>query len=191
MPEPNDQDLNKAATDLVKNKKGGRKAPWTIIGIVVLVLLLGGGISGGYVLHLSNTSPEFCGVCHIMQSNVTSYLTSNNLDNIHKQANVGCKQCHDYPVTAEISSGIKFITGNYSVDANGKLTPVTFNNDMCLKCHISYDHVAKQTDFLTKNPHDSHNGQLPCSTCHVSHGKQIDFCAQCHDNGGQKMIGAD
>jgi len=191
MPEPNDQDLNNAASDFEKIKKSRRKGPWTIIGIVVLVILVGAGISGGYVLHLSNTSPEFCATCHIMQPNVTSYLTSNNLDNIHKQANVGCKQCHDYPVSAEISSGIKFFTGNYSVDASGKLLPVKFNNDMCLKCHISYDFVAKQTDFLEKNPHDSHNGQLPCNTCHVSHGKQIDFCAQCHDNGGQKMIGAD
>jgi hypothetical protein len=31
---------------------------------------------------------------------------------------------------------------------------------------------------------------MPCNTCHISHGQQIDFCSQCHDNGGQRMIGA-
>lgn len=170
-------------------KKNKKKGIWTVIGIIVLVLAVAGGAGGGYLIHLSNTSPEFCATCHIMEPNVTSYLTSNDLDNVHSQAGVECKECHDYPLEAEITSGIKYLLGNYTVDNEGKLLPVTYDNDLCLQCHISYEHVATSTDFLAKNPHNSHNGQLACKTCHVSHGDQIDFCSSCHDNGGQRMVG--
>ena len=191
MAENKDAELGKTPKEAELPKKNKKKATWTVIGIVVLALVVVGGATGGYLIHLSNTSPEFCATCHIMEPNVNSYLTSNNLDNIHNQANVECKECHDYPVSAEISSGIKFITGNYTVDTDGKLLPVEYTDEMCLDCHISYDYVAEQTDWLERNPHDSHNGQLACNTCHVSHGEQIDYCATCHDHGEQEMIGSD
>jgi hypothetical protein len=156
------------------------------VAVVVIAVLFA---AGSYVVHLSNTSPQFCGTCHIMQPNVTSYLTSPNLDHVHQQAGVQCKDCHDYPLSAEIKSGINFLTGNYMVDKSGNLQAVKFSETMCTKCHISEQHVATLTDFLARNPHDSHNGQLPCNTCHISHGEQIDYCGQCHDNGGQRLIG--
>lgn len=183
-PEPENKE------DVIKKAKSKKKmGVWAIIGIVVLALVVVGGAAGGYMIHLSNTSPQFCATCHIMEPNVTSYLTSSDLDNVHYQANVACKECHDYPVSAEISSGVKFLLGNYTVDEEGKLLPVTYGDDLCFKCHINYDHVAAKTDFLAKNPHMSHNGQLPCKTCHVSHGEQIDYCSTCHDNGKQRMVG--
>jgi nitrate/TMAO reductase-like tetraheme cytochrome c subunit len=170
-------------------KKNKKKRVWAILTVVVVFLVITGVAAGGYLIHLSDTSPEFCSTCHIMDFNVTSYLTSNELDNVHFQAGVQCKECHNYPVKAEITSGIKFILGDYSVNAEGKLLPVTYDNDMCLKCHISYKHLANSTDFLAKNPHKSHNGELACKTCHVSHDAQIDYCSSCHDNGDQRMIG--
>lgn len=176
----------KEVTETKKKKKLG---VWAIIGIILGVLVVVGGAGGGYLIHLSNTSPKFCATCHIMEPNVTSYLSSSDLDNVHYQAGVQCKECHDYPIPAEIRSGVKFIFGDYTVDADGKLAPVTYGNDLCLQCHISYDHVAAKTSFLTHNPHDSHNGELPCKTCHVSHGAQIDYCGQCHTNTEQRIIG--
>lgn len=180
-----------AAQTVPAKKKNPKRSFWVILGIVGLFVIVIGGIAGGYVIHLSNTSPEFCGTCHIMDFNVDSYLTSNNLDNIHNQANVECKECHDYPVTAEVKSGINFVFGNYLVGSTGELVQVKYDNEMCLKCHISYDHVAESTDNLKRNPHKSHHGELACNTCHVSHGEQIDYCSTCHENGGQTMVGAD
>jgi cytochrome c nitrite reductase small subunit len=185
------QELNKKAKISVIKGRGRQKAGWTIVGIIALVLVIAGGAAGAYMIHLSNTSPEFCATCHVMKPNVDSYLNSNNLDNIHDQANVECKECHDYPVTAEISSGIKFLVGNYTVGKDGKLLPVTYSNEICLKCHISYEHIAQETAYIDKNPHKSHQGELPCKTCHVSHGEQIDYCSSCHNNGEQKMVGED
>lgn len=172
-----------------KKVKKTKKQIWTIVGIVVLALAVIGAGTGGYMVHLSNTSPEFCATCHVMEKNVNSYLTSNDLDNVHSQANVACKDCHDYPVPAEVASGVNYLLGNYTVGTDGELMPVTYDNDMCLQCHISYEHVANSTDFLERNPHDSHNGELECKTCHVSHGDQINYCGTCHDNGGQRMVG--
>ena len=172
---------------------GGRKMPrwvklslYANIAIVAAVVLLA---AGGYVVHQSDTNPSLCATCHVMQPNVTSYLTGNSLDNVHQQAGVGCKGCHDYPLSAEIDAGIKFLTGNYAVDPSGNVLHRTFGDDMCLQCHISYEHIAQQTDFLLRNPHNNHNGQLACNACHVSHGQQIDFCSTCHDNGGQRLVG--
>ena len=179
-----------AQVEEVKKTKSNKKlGVWAIVGIIVAALVVVGGAGGGYLIHLSNTSPEFCATCHIMDKNVTSYLSSNDLDNIHYQANVACKDCHDYPIPAEIASGVKFILGDYTVDENGDLVKLTYDDDICLQCHISKQFVAQSTDFLTRNPHDSHNGMLSCKTCHVSHGQQIDYCSQCHDNGGQRLIG--
>lgn len=191
MSDTETSDVEKVEEKVKQARKNRKLGVWAIIGIVAAALVVVGGASGGYLIHLSNTSPEFCATCHIMDKNVTSYLTSNDLDNLHLQAGVQCKECHDYPVPAEISSGIKFVLGNYTVDADGALLPVKYEDDMCLQCHISKEFVAESTDFLEKNPHNSHNGMLSCKTCHVSHGDQIDFCSQCHDNGGQRLIGED
>lgn len=183
------KDINDFSEKSVSLKKNRKLTTWTIVSIIAFLFIVIGGTTGGYLIYLSDTSPEFCQTCHIMKPNVTSYLTSNDLDNIHYQAGVQCKECHDYPLDAEITSGIKYLVGNYTVDDKGILLPVSYDDDICLKCHISKEHVAQSTDFLTKNPHYSHNGYLSCKTCHVSHGEQINYCGSCHDNGYQRMVG--
>jgi len=183
-------DEDKKQIEKAKKAKENRKlGVWAIIGIVVVALVVVSGAGGGYLIHLSDTSPEFCSTCHIMEENVTSYLSGNTLDNIHLQAGVQCKSCHDYPVEAEVKSGIKFIMGDYTVDESGSLAKRSYSDDICLQCHISKQFVAEATNFLFRNPHDSHNGMLSCKTCHISHGEQIDYCSECHDNGSQRMTG--
>ena len=160
----------------------------SVIANVVILLLVIGTATGGAVIHQSNVNPNLCASCHIMVPNVDSYLTSNHLDNVHNQAGVECKGCHDYPVMAEIEGGIKYLTGNYFVTADGTIPKQEFGEEMCLDCHISKEYLANQTDFLTHNPHLSHQGEMQCNDCHVSHGEQIDACSECHSNGGQRMV---
>jgi hypothetical protein len=189
MEDPEANAIEIIAKNEGQTKKNRKLGVWAIISIVMAVLVVVGAASGGYLIHLSNTSPEFCATCHIMDKYVISYLSSNDLDNLHLQANVECKECHDYPLSAEIRGGVNYIFSNYMVDENGDLLPVVYDDDICLQCHISKEFVAQATDFLAKNPHNSHNGMMSCRTCHVSHGDQIDYCSRCHDNGGQRMIG--
>ena len=170
-----------------------KKPNWlkiSVIGDIVIVVVIALLLAGVEVEHQSDTNPKFCALCHLMQNNVNSYLTGKNLDHVHEMAGVQCKDCHNYPISAEITSAVKYITGDYTVNSSGSLLQMKFDDAMCTKCHISEQHVAQLTDFLARNPHDSHIGYLPCSTCHISHGQQIDYCATCHDDGGQRMIGA-
>jgi cytochrome c nitrite reductase small subunit len=184
-PEPE----GKPSEDQPKAKKKPNWFKISIIANIVIVALIAVAAASMGIIYQSDTNPNFCGTCHIMDRNVTSYLTSVNLDHVHAEAGVECKECHDYPVSAEISSGFKFIIHDYKTDEEGMLAKRKFGDDMCLQCHISNDFVATQTDFLARNPHRSHFGALACNTCHVGHGEQIDYCSTCHDNGGQRMVG--
>jgi hypothetical protein len=143
--------------------------------------------SGMAIIHQSDTNPLFCASCHNMQRHVDSYMNGTTMDAVHAKANVMCKDCHDYGIPAEIDSGIKFITGNYDESMPRR----KFSQDMCTKCHISLEYHADRTDFLKRNPHFSHWPDLQCTTCHISHGEQIDYCSQCHDNGGQRLTGGE
>lgn len=188
MTEQNQKPTESDAPAPVQGKKMPSWLKISIIANIVLVVAAVGGLVALGLIHQSDTNPNFCATCHIMDKNVQSYLTSPNLDHVHDLANVECKGCHEYPVEAEIASGIKFITGNYEVGDDGELPKRKYDNDMCLQCHISYDNVQAKTADMEKDPHNSHLGELACSTCHVSHGEQIDYCAQCHDSGDQEMI---
>jgi hypothetical protein len=50
-----------------------------------------------------------------MQKNVQSSTSGHTLDNMHMQAWGQCKQCHGCSLSAEIASGVKFVTGDYEV----------------------------------------------------------------------------
>lgn len=183
----------KPKSNEVDGAKPVKKKNWLKISIIanigILVIVAVAALTMA-IVHQSDTNPKFCATCHIMAKNVDSYLTGSNLDHVHELAGVQCKQCHEYPLPAEIASGINFVSGNFEVGADGELMKRKYDDSMCLQCHISYDFVSEKTADLDKNPHNSHLGEMPCSTCHVSHGEQIDYCSQCHDNGDQEMIKA-
>jgi nitrate/TMAO reductase-like tetraheme cytochrome c subunit len=169
-----------------KVKKKFNWFKFSIIANIALVVGIGIALSSMAILHQSDTNPKFCATCHNMERYVESYLTSNTMDNVHFQAGVQCKECHnDYDIPAEIESGIKFITGNYDQDMPQR----KFGDEVCNQCHISMEYMAAQTDYLRRNPHASHWPDLKCRSCHISHGEQIDYCSQCHDNGGQRLTG--
>lgn len=153
-----------------------------LVGVLVLVAV---GILGFSFHSYVKATPEFCSACHNMESHVTSYLSSDHLDNVHAQANVTCKECHsNYTLFDEASSMVKYVTGDYK----DIFTKRKYDDTMCLQCHVSMEFQAVETSNLERNPHDSHYPALKCSTCHMAHTDQVNYCAQCHDNGGQRMI---
>jgi nitrate/TMAO reductase-like tetraheme cytochrome c subunit len=159
---------------------------FSVIANIVLVAGVGIALASMAIIHQSDTNPEFCSTCHIMEPYVESYLTSHTMDNVHARAGVQCKECHsDYDIPAEIESGIKFITGNY----DKSMPQRKFDDEVCTQCHISMEYMAQQTDYLRRNPHASHWPDLKCRSCHLSHDEQVDYCSECHDNGGQRLTG--
>ena len=53
--------------------------------------------------------------------------------------------------------------------------------EQCFTCHGNYDELADKTDGKgSHNPHASHNGDLPCESCHHMHKPSVNFCASCH-----------
>jgi nitrate/TMAO reductase-like tetraheme cytochrome c subunit len=168
--------------------KPAKKTNWlkiSIIANIVLVVVIAVGAASWAMMRASDTDPKFCASCHIMKPMVDSYLSdkSTSLDHLHEKATIQCKQCHDYPLSKEIASGINFITGNYTM-------PLSYNKiatkEFCLKCHGSYDKLAKLTANYDpdsgRNPHESHNGELDCYNCHKSHGQSTLYCSQCHSD---------
>ncbi|MFN8529815.1 MAG: cytochrome c3 family protein [Anaerolineae bacterium] len=186
---PKNQNAAETSVPSVRKRRDWLKISLVLNIAFIIVVGTVGAVSA--VVYQSDTNPNFCGSCHLMQSHVTSYYTSGNLDNVHQQAGVECKDCHDYPLQEEISAGINYLTSSYVVDDNGELLKRDFGDEICTQCHVSLENVARSTDFLYYNPHGTRMGTFACSTCHISHGEQIDYCSGCHTNGGQRMLGDD
>jgi len=53
--------------------------------------------------------------------------------------------------------------------------------EQCFTCHGNYDKLADKTDGKgSHNPHASHNGDLPCESCHHVHKPSVNYCGSCH-----------
>lgn len=154
---------------------------------LLLVLILNVSIAAAFTIeHQFSTHPEMCSSCHIMEDHVESYFGSEYMDHVHEQANVSCKDCHsDYSLGDQLNSVWQYVTGNYA----SVMQTRRVEDSMCLQCHISLEYHANRTDYLRRNPHLSHWPELRCTSCHMSHDEQVDYCSRCHDNGDQRMTG--
>ncbi len=169
------------------NSQPKRKWNWTWLILIMLAVINIIGVGAWSFENYSRANPEFCTSCHLMQGHVNSYVQGTFMDNVHKRAGVGCKDCHStYSYWDEVQSAIKYISGDYE----RVLSRRKVEDTMCLQCHVSMAYQAARTDFLTRNPHLSHWPELRCGSCHLSHDKQVDYCSRCHENGGQRMTGA-
>ncbi len=156
-----------------------------LIIILGAAVILGAG-SGVYVLKASD-SPSFCTTCHIMESYYQSWQSSSYLANKHAAGDVTCHDCHESTLAIQAEEGIKFVTGDYKEPLDKRL----FSNDFCLNCHstsgigspkgATFEDAKTATNFEQSNPHDSHNGEQDCNTCHSMHQQSTLMCAQCHE----------
>jgi hypothetical protein len=175
-----------------KPKKSHKKA--IIILVVIAIILVAGGIG----FEIWHSQPTFCNaVCHTpMDYYVNGYESSDttaHLSAAHREAGVTCLQCHTATINDQVTEGMAWISGSYSVDSSGALTDtlVTANSSFCLRdgCH-DWNTIVAATDGVltngnsTANPHSNHQissaSSAKCSNCHSVHGTSTLWCNSCH-----------
>jgi len=76
----------------------------------------------------------------------------------HMSAGVNCASCHaESPPSKQPDSAV------------------------CIKCHGTNAQMATKTVSDQPNPHASHIGDIPCTSCHHIHQTSVLYCAQCHN----------
>lgn len=167
----------------VQNAAPQRKRKRIIIISVVVAVVVVAGI-GFFVWH---EQPSFCSaICHEpMDSYVDGYYSNDSsiLASTHQKSNVACLQCHEANLGDQVTEGVAWVSGNYSVPLEKRDLA---SENTCLKsgCHdMTREELTQKTANLERNPHDwSIHGTLEyeCGDCHSMHGSQVDQCAGCH-----------
>lgn len=160
----------------------GRRRALIVIGAVVVIVAV--AAVAGWQWH---EKPSFCNAfCHTpMDGYVENYYEGDGLARIHADADVTCLGCHEPTVSQQMSELVTWVSG----DVTTPLVQRKFGNEMCTNCHGDFAELAERTADLKRNPHENpHSDDNECSMCHKSHADQVDYCGQCHDNGGQTMI---
>jgi hypothetical protein len=83
---------------------------------------------------------------------------------------------HGYLIDKHVAAGLKCETCHANAPP-----PHVPAMSVCTGCHGSYKDIATKTASDNPNPHDSHVGQIPCSSCHHIHKASELFCSQCHN----------
>ena len=133
------------------------------------------------------TTPPFifdpdmdCTTCHVMTSYVESLQDATLLAYVHAQEGLACLDCHELAVLEQIHEGADPDTT--------ELKERKFPMEFCFACHTSYPALIELTkDYIAPageniNPHDTHEGELECYTCHKMHKKtwELTYCYNCH-----------
>ena len=201
---------NDKATGAPKKKKN----KLAIVAVIVVVIAALG--IGGWFWH---EQPSFCNaICHTpMDPYLPTYestpgqATTDKWGNEVKDAsamlaathradeNITCMGCHVPTLSEQVSEGITWITGQYTVKDNAtygmvleergldQLTEARgiSKDEFCLNaaCHdlTRADLKAKTADRAI-NPHDDHHGKQDCSNCHKAHRASVLQCSKCHND---------
>jgi hypothetical protein len=155
-----------------------------LAGLVVFAIV---AIAGAGVFHITEASKSaaYCSSCHVMDSVVASTTSPTRLAYGHTQAGVTCQECH--PQTTGTLA--QEIASNAIHSYLQPLAPIKFETQACLQCHGTYAQLAQRTQNLARNPHDSHQGQLDCRTCHRVHSDSVYYCGQCHGDATMPKVG--
>jgi Zn-finger protein len=170
------------STQKAKNSPRGM---WLTLGtasfiLVVLVALM----AGGWIWH---KKPSFCAVCHTpMKSYVDGYKGGDKTLMITQHATganvVSCLDCHDPKIKQQATEAFHWVTGNYVFPLKRR----TFGTrGFCLAsgCHDEAKIIKATKDYggaAPYNLHDPRHGKQECYRCHLTHGKSVLMCNQCH-----------
>jgi flagellar basal body-associated protein FliL len=204
--EPETTEATEAAEGEPKPKKKKKLGLKVLIAVVAVIVVLGAG--GGTFYVTQHDQPWFCNfICHTpMDPYVASYETGVSVNaaqadsgallsvTLHKDSeqNLDCLTCHVPSMSEQITEGMKWVTGDYTLPlemkvANGQPKDEGDKNgeEFCLRegCHTdinTIDDLKAATSDQTRNPHESHLGKQDCSTCHQTHEQSVMYCTQCH-----------
>jgi len=154
-----------------KNKFLNKKM--LMIVLIACIILGGGGFVG---VQKASDNPAFCTLCHNMQSYYDSWNDSKLLANKHAAAGVNCHDCHESSISIQAEEGLKYVNNNYETPLEKRQFAT---EEFCTRCH-DLESVKAKTNFAESNPHDNHNGEMECYTCHNMHQESKVFCQQCH-----------
>lgn len=148
--------------------------------IVALSLSLVAGLSLAG-LYKASQSPDYCRLCHVMESYVRSWETPDLLAHQHFLSDVMCQNCHPQTMSDLLHELVATARESYYVPLPELKTP----KDECLACHGEYADLARATGHLENNPHASHLEEEECFQCHKMHRKSpgMKFCVTCHHTG--------
>ena len=155
--------------------------------LVVVIVLVGLGVAGtvGYVVsNYTQTDPDFCVSCHLMQDAFEAWDK-----NTHK--NVSCSECHHLPISELNALMVSFVfhRAEEVPERHGKvIVPWKF----CIKCHWEIKEGFEEAPPInSSNIHSKHyfTEQFECSKCHgyILHEfvPEPKYCTECH---GEKMV---
>lgn len=172
---------------IVDNVKHHRRA-WITGGVVAVVVIVGG--MGFWNWH---SQPQFCAICHPMDSYYESFISSGYMANLHGQSEVECLDCHEPTISQQVTELWSFITGDYE----NPLPEMEYATEDCLGCHMdnsshkSWEEVIaltedyqERTDFNPHNPPEApwHLTDPDCQVCHKSHKVSMLYCSSCHED---------
>ncbi len=100
------------------------------------------------------------GVTLLCAASLTGAESQTFLADRHQSRGIACDQCHKETPPKEKAP-----------------------TEACIGCHGGYDKLPELTKKLTPNPHDFHDGDLPCESCHHAHKASEDYCVNCHNFG--------
>lgn len=60
-------------------------------------------------------------------------------------------------------------------------------NAGCIDCHGTLADMAEVTNADHINPHDSHLGDINCTSCHAGHEPSVTYCSNCHVFDGMEI----
>ncbi len=160
-----------------------------VVAILTLIIL------GGAVIALTS-QPQFCGLCHIVRPDISSWEKSSH-------SKVNCLACHVEPgffnllkeKAGAVKEPILFITGHYEnpLNKDSELAK-EISDESCLQCH-KVKESEEQVTYATgiKMNHSVHTEVgLHCTQCHnrIAHpieGKgyknflSMEYCFSCHN----------
>ena len=207
-----------AASATPSRKRSCRKVTAVVATMAVVLVTAGAGFM---VWH---DSPSFCNaICHTpMDGYLTTYEStpgeaatdkwgnqvadaSSMLAPVHAQEGITCVGCHMPQMSEQVTEGLGWLTGSYSVvqTADERFVPEEkslsdlteargiASEAFCLNsgCHVNddgstmtRDDLVEKTSYMKRNPHVQEHGEVACNECHKAHRASTVYCSKCHSD---------